>query len=92
MAERVSDARRSRGQLAESLRSLGLRALPSQANFVLVPVPRALAIARRMRERGVAVRAFQGLPLVGDALRITAGPAAVMEQMLVALEEALRCA
>jgi len=92
VAERVSEARRSRDQLAESLRSLGLGALPSQANFVLVPVPRALAIARRMRERGVAVRAFQGLPLVGDALRITAGPAPVMEQMLVALEEALRCA
>jgi histidinol-phosphate aminotransferase len=91
VADRVSEARRSRDRLAESLRSLGLSPLPSEANFVLVPVPGALAVARRMRERGVAVRAFQGLALVGDALRITAAPVPMMDQALAALEDALRC-
>jgi hypothetical protein len=38
------------------------------------------------------VRAFQELPLVGDALRITAGPEPMMEQALTALAEALACA
>jgi histidinol-phosphate aminotransferase len=73
------------------LRGLGLEPLPSEANFVLVPVAGALAVAQRMRERGVAVRAFQGLPLAGDALRITAGPAPMMDQALAVLEEALQC-
>ena len=38
VAERVEDARTSRERLAESLRALGLEPLPSEANFVLVPV------------------------------------------------------
>jgi histidinol-phosphate aminotransferase len=91
VAERVEDALESRERLATSLRALGLSPLPSEANFVLVPVAGAPLVARRMRERGVAVRAFQRLPLVGDALRITTGPAPMMDQALAALEEALRC-
>jgi histidinol-phosphate aminotransferase len=91
VTERVVDTRTSRDRLAESLRMLGLAPLPSRANFVLVPVPRAAAVARRMREGGVAVRAFEALPSIGDALRITAGPAPMMERALAALEEALTC-
>ena len=92
VTERVADARLARARLAESLRALGLSPLPSQANFVLVPVRRSTPIARRLRELGVAVRAFEALPVVGDALRITAGPAPMMERLAVALEEALACA
>lgn len=89
---RVEDARASREKLTTSLRALGLIPLPSHANFVFVPVPDAPALAKRMRESGIAVRAFQGLPLVGDALRITAGPDPMMEEALDALAEALACA
>ncbi len=92
VAERVVDARASRERLTTSLRALGLAPLHSQANFVFVPIADAPGVARRMRERGVAVRAFQELPLVGDALRITAGPEPMMEQALTALAEALACA
>ena len=92
VTERAAFARIARARLAESLHALGLSPLPSQANFVLVPVPRAVSVARRLRELGVAVRAFERLPAVGDALRITAGPAPMMERLAVALEEALACA
>lgn len=92
VAARVVDARESRERLAKSLRALGLAPLPSKANFVLVPVAGAVAVARRMRQRGVAVRAFEALPVIGDALRITAGPAPMLEQAVAALEEALACA
>ena len=92
VAERVAEARVSRDRLAESLRKLGLWPLPSQANFVLVPVRNAADVSRRMRERGVAVRVFEGLPSIGDALRITAGPAPMMESAIGALEGALACA
>ena len=88
----VVEARASRERLGESLRTLGLAPLPSQANFVLVPVSGALRIARHMRERGVAVRAFESLPGVGDALRITAGPPAMMNEALDVLSEVLACA
>ena len=92
VADRVADARASRERLIASLRTLGLAPLPSQANFVLVPVPRATAVARQMRARGVAVRAFEALPSIGDALRITAGPAPAMEHLVTVLTEALACA
>ena len=92
VTERIAEARVARSRLAESLRASGLSPLPSQANFLLVPVPRAIAVARRLRELGVAVRAFEALPGVGDALRITAGPAPMMDRLLTALEEALACA
>jgi histidinol-phosphate aminotransferase len=91
VSDRVAEARVARSRLAESLRALRLNPLPSQANFLLVPVPRAIALARRLRELGVAARAFEALPAVGDALRITVGPAPMMDRLLAALEDALAC-
>jgi histidinol-phosphate aminotransferase len=92
VADHVAAARASRARLGESLRTLGLAPLPSDANFILVPVPRAAHVAKQLRERGVAVRAFEALPSIGDALRITVGPAPTMDRALAALEEALACA
>jgi histidinol-phosphate aminotransferase len=91
VAARVAEAQVSRDRLTESVRKLGLAPLPSQANFVLVPVRDAAQVSRRMRERGVAVRVFEALPFIGDALRITAGPAPMMESAIDALERALAC-
>jgi histidinol-phosphate aminotransferase len=91
VAAGVAEARVSRDRLAESLRKLALAPLPSQANFVLVPVRNAADVSRRMREHGVAVRVFEGLPSIGDALRITAGPAPMMKSAIDALERALAC-
>jgi histidinol-phosphate aminotransferase len=89
---RVAEVRANRERLAAALRALGLAPLPSAANFLLVPVPHADHAARRMRAAGVAVRPFEDLRAVGDALRITVGPWPMMEAALAALEEALRCA
>lgn len=72
-----------RERLAEALRGRGLSPLPSGANFVCVPVPGAVAVGQALRARGVAVRPFEALPRVGDALRISVGP---WEQMTVLLE------
>jgi histidinol-phosphate aminotransferase len=88
----------TRARLSGGLRGLGMLVLPSAANFVFVPTPRATLLARRMRECGVLVRAFQGLPrdLVelaeanGEAFRIGVGPWEVMEQVLSTLDEVLR--
>lgn len=84
---RVRDAVNSRERLWEALRGMGLAPLPSDANFVLVPVSDALWLSSRLRARGIAVRAFGGLPVIGDALRISVGPWELMERCIAALGE-----
>jgi histidinol-phosphate aminotransferase len=77
-----------REQLADALRSRGLRPLPSGANFVCVPVPNAVAVGQAMRARGVAVRPFPDLPHIGDALRFSVGPWTLLETCLAAFDAA----
>jgi histidinol-phosphate aminotransferase len=89
--ERVALAIRQRELLTVGLRKMGLAPLPSAANFVLVPVADAVAIAKAMRAAGVAVRPFVNLPVIGDALRVTVAPPAMTEACLTALERAVSC-
>jgi histidinol-phosphate aminotransferase len=89
MRARAADAVVSRQRVTEALRAMGFAPLDSRGNFVCVPVPDARALAGRLAERGVAVRAFAGLPVFGDALRVGMGPWPVMEQFISALREAL---
>ena len=86
-------ARESRERLIEELRRLGLAPLPSDANFVLVPIRNANDVALRMRARGVRVRVHSQLPIElsafaatgGEALRIGVGPWTLMMRVLDAL-------
>lgn len=87
---RVAEAVHNRERFTAALRSMGFRPLPSASNFVLVPLDDAAAIGTAMRTAGVAVRPMPDLPVVGDALRISIGPWAMMERALGALEAALR--
>ena len=79
----------NRARLVGELQALGLRPLASDANFVLVPVPDAALTAARLRAGGVAVRPFRALPAIGDALRISVGPWAMLAECLAALPHAL---
>jgi len=92
MREQAARAVAQREKLAASLRDLGLAPLPSAANFVCVRVPGASRVAAAMRTRGIAVRPFDGLPGLGDVLRITASPEDEQQAMLAALKETLACA
>src|SRR5262245_42222184 len=89
VSARVADAIQCRERLLAALRDAGLAPLPSAANFVLVPVERALEIGRRLRKRGVAVRPFAALPTIGDALRVTVGPWPMMETLIANLREVI---
>jgi histidinol-phosphate aminotransferase len=89
VAARVQDAIASRDRLAGALRAIGFAPLPSVANFLLVPTPKAVEISAALRKRAISVRAFRGLRGIGDAFRITAAPWPVMERVLAILEEAL---
>jgi histidinol-phosphate aminotransferase len=85
----IRETLNNRARLMNELRALGLSPAPSDANFVFVPVNGAAGIDRRMRERGVAVRVFERLPIVGDALRITVGPWPMLDRCIHMLREVL---
>ena len=92
---RIDEVRANRDRFVAALERLGLAPLASDANFVLIPVRDAAALALRLRRSdnsGVAVRAFVALPGIGDAVRITIGPWRMMEAALSAIEEAISCA
>jgi histidinol-phosphate aminotransferase len=93
VAERAGWAVAARERLTASLRERGLAVLPSAANFVFVTPPAscggAAAAAAALRELGVGVRAFTGLPVVGDGLRVTVGPEDQMARFLAALDQVL---
>ena len=84
---RAAEAVTNRDRLATELRALRLQPLESATNFLCVPTAHATAIATNLRAKGVSVRAFQNLPGIGDALRITAGPWELMQRVIDAVRE-----
>jgi histidinol-phosphate aminotransferase len=87
MRARAGEAREVRRRLDGELRARGLQPLRSEANFLLVPVPDAEALASGLRARSVAVRYFKRLRGIGDAIRVGVGPWPLMEAFLRALDE-----
>ena len=86
--EHVALAVRNRERLAVALRDRGYAPLASHANYVCVPVARAVDVGQALRARGVAARPFAGLPHVGDTLRISVGPWDLMQRFLEAFDDA----
>jgi histidinol dehydrogenase len=84
---RVAETIELRTRFVRELERRTFSPLPSEANFVCVPVPDARAAAEAMRARGVSVRAFPALLGIGDAVRISVGPWPMLERCLGALEE-----
>jgi histidinol-phosphate aminotransferase len=86
----VEEALATRARLGAALEGLGLRPLPSAANFLCLPVEDAATLGAALLARGVKVRVLRGLPGVGDAIRVGVGPWGQMERLLAALREVLR--
>jgi histidinol-phosphate aminotransferase len=79
-----------RSRLAERLRGLsGVVTYPSDANFVLVRLARALEVFEDLKRRGVLVRCFPEHPMVKDCLRLTVGTPAENDRLVEALRTAL---
>jgi histidinol-phosphate aminotransferase len=71
MLAAVNRIRQERIALAAALRTLGIDALDSQANFVLARSPNAPAIRDRLLTQGISVRGYPSNPALQDCLRIT---------------------
>jgi histidinol-phosphate aminotransferase len=83
--------RADRESLAVALAELpGTPVFPSRANFVLVRVPDAAAVAAGLRARRILIKDVSRMhPLLAGCLRLTVGTAAENAAMLDALREAL---
>jgi histidinol-phosphate aminotransferase len=90
MRDTVATTQDIRRRFIEALRSLGFAPLPSDANFVLIPLSDAGIAKRALFTRNISVRAFTALPGIGNALRVTLAPWPVMEQVLATLAESAR--
>ncbi len=84
--ETVSETLSIRSRFVSELETRGHKPLPSDANFVLVPMKNASDVAANLLAQGVAVRSFGNLAGIGGALRITIGPWTLMQRFLDVLE------
>lgn len=76
-----------RDRIAAALGELGLRTLPSDANFLLFEVPDAATVWKALYERGVLVRSYERSPVLGSYLRVTVGLSDENDEFLRTLEE-----
>jgi histidinol-phosphate aminotransferase len=87
---RVEESLTIRVRLRAALAEIGLRALPSAANFLCVPVPDSASLGTALIGRGIKVRVLRALPGIGDAIRVGVGPWELMERLVKTLREVLR--
>lgn len=76
-----------RATLEQGLGPLGLKVVPSQANFVLVKLPTDGApVVERLRAKGILVRDMRGYDMA-QTIRVTIGTAAMNRRVIDALAE-----
>ena len=92
MAGVVADIVSERERLLAGLAEIpGVSAWPSAANFVLVRVPGAAEVRRRLRdEHSILVRDFSAAPGLGDCLRLSVGTREENDALLDAFSVILR--
>src|SRR5690606_12526003 len=78
----VTEGVETRERLREALEARGHRPLPSQGNFLAIPVEGggALRWSHALLDAGVAVCPLAGAAGMGDAIRVTVGPWPLMER------------
>ena len=83
MRAAVAEARENRARLDALVRGRpGVRPWSSEGNFVFWQIEQdAFAVAARFAERGIGVRAFSGLPGIGEALRIGMAPWSMLQRV-----------
>lgn len=90
MRRRAAELADERERVAAALRELGLRVLPSDANFLLFLVPDAARVHARLADvYGIIVRRRDILPGLAGGLRVTIGTPADNDLFLCALESTL---
>ena len=82
--------REGKAELKKGIEALGLHAVPTEANFMVVRFSQpAAAISEALRLRGVLARDMRGYDMP-DTIRLTIGTRAMNLRVLEALEEVIR--
>jgi histidinol-phosphate aminotransferase len=83
--------KRDRSGLLAALDAIGgVRAYPSEANFILFRLAKATQIFEGLKERGVLIKNLNGgHPALADCLRVTVGTLEENEKFIVALHETI---
>ena len=92
MRQRADEAVANRARLVDALIGIGVRPLPSDANFLLIPIPDRIAaesLAAALERQQILVRLFRGLRGIGDAMRVTVGPWPQMQQFITGLRRSI---
>jgi histidinol-phosphate aminotransferase len=91
--KRVEDIKRERNLLGAQLNALpGIKACPSEANFILVELEskKPGAVFEALLEKGILVRNISNYPGLSRCLRVTVGPPEDNRALVAALGEVLR--
>jgi histidinol-phosphate aminotransferase len=91
LTEQAGDIKLERGRLLEELRRVpGVKAYPSDANFVLFRISQAERVFDGLKQRGVLIRSLHGSHrLLADCLRVTVGTPDENAAFLTALKQTL---
>lgn len=86
--------KRDRALLLAGLEQVsGVRAYPSEANFILFRVAKAATVFEGLKQRGVLIKNLDGAhPALTDCLRVTVGTADENARFLAALQESVAAA
>jgi histidinol dehydrogenase len=79
----VRETRVAREELISGICALGLEPIPSDANFVFIPLPAPSSHESRLTTHGIRVRALNG------GIRVTVGPTHMVESFLMALRQVI---
>jgi histidinol-phosphate aminotransferase len=90
-ASTIAECLANRARLFTALQERGLEPLPSDANFLLFPIPAGSTAAWNdaLRAHGVAVRPFPACADVGDGMRVSLAPWPMLERFLDAVDAVL---
>lgn len=85
----IQEIKKNRELLVNGLKNLGIRTLPSDANFVLFEVENPKKIFRALLQSGVLIREVSTYPNLEKYLRVSVGTIEEIRLFLEALEKAL---
>ncbi|MFZ2302259.1 MAG: histidinol-phosphate transaminase [Gallionella sp.] len=91
LLQQAEQIKRDRAVLYRQLsETAGVRAYPSEANFLLFRVANATGVFDGLKRRGVLIKNLNGgHPMLTDCLRVTVGTPEENERFMVALQESL---
>lgn len=89
LQEKINETKKLKLALLKNFSNLGIKALDTSANYILIRVPDAKRIYTTLAKQGVIVRDRSNLPLLANTLRVTIGSQQENETLLTLFKKAL---